>query len=272
MRSTLLLSACSFAGLFMFSSGTATAADHNAGALSPIATYKLGTPGVTPAALKDPSPGAAYSNLDNYLGTGFENQGAGTDPANPLNTITNLVADDLTPVTGGLCSDFVFSVINFNDHDVNARLRVRIYQDNGGVPGTAITGISFTLVNPLAAGSANLFDSGDLGALAFPIPNGKFWAGITFDNNGGTSGATTDDLNQLGQAISDPPSLGSSANLCFETASQGSWFSDNPPGSTFSFGGANPPPANFAWEFVVPEPASLSLMGLAVVGMLARRR
>jgi len=267
-----VLAVCFIFALMLLIGGSAIAADLNGGNLSVSATFPLGTSVAGNPVVKTVTPGASYSNVDNFLGTGFANQGSGTDPALPTNTITRLVADDLTPVGGGTCTLFRFSVVNFADHDISARPRVRFYLDNAGVPGNVITGFTF---NPIvfATGSASVFTTGALAAASqFPLPSTKFWAGITFDNSSGATGAAPEDLDQLGQAIFNPPLVGSSANLYFETTSQGAFLSNNPPGATATFGGANPPPANFGWEFVVPEPGTLSLAGLGLLGLLARRR
>jgi hypothetical protein len=86
------------------------------------------------------------------------------------------------------------------------------------------------------------------------MPTGTFWAGVTFDGNNGTTGATLANLNNLGPGIFDPPTLGSSQDQFFATNSAGSFLANNPAGSFFNFGGS--PVANFGWAFSGTPPAA----------------
>ena len=49
------------------------------------------------------------------------------------------------------------------------------------------------------------------------------WAGIAFDNNGGATGATAAQLDNLAQGIFSPPDLGTSADQYFVTTAAGSF-------------------------------------------------
>ena len=78
-----------------------------------------------------------YRNLDNYSGQSYANGGATTQSGN---TITRLVADDLTPLSGfagQTISNIYFSVANLNTVAVSARPRLRMWQadGSGGQPG-----------------------------------------------------------------------------------------------------------------------------------------
>ncbi len=189
----------------------------------------------------------AYDNTVNFLGQVFLNGGAAVQTGN---TITRLAADDIT-VAGGFAGQavrrFEFSVANQDAATVSARPRVRFYQDNAGVPGTYITGYSF---NPIAfpAGVSVLYSTFTAAAPAFTIPaSGVFWAGITFDNNTGGTGATLAQMNNFGQGIFNPPTPGSSADLFFLTTAAGSFNVNAPAGALSNFSGN--PVANFGWAF-----------------------
>src|SRR5262249_16854906 len=75
------------------------------------------------------------------------------------------------------------------------------------------------------------------------VPSGTFWIGLTFDNNAGATGATDTELDNLGMALFDPPTVGTSTDNAFETTAAGGFLVNNPAGPTFNLGGS--PPANF---------------------------
>jgi hypothetical protein len=224
-----------------------------------------------------------YSNVTNFTGFGVTNGGAANVGGD---NITTMVADDITPgpgLDGGSVDAFTFSVANFDASAVSARARVRFYAADGagGGPGTLITGFTFNPIS-FAANTVSLFTFSNGGLPLFTIPKGTFWAGLTFDDNNGTTGATLSQLNNLGQGIFDPPTVGSSQDVAFGTDNAGSFFSSNPAGSLFNFGGNPNPTANLGWEFLgtagvaaVPEPSPLLLGALASLlvtgGAWARR-
>lgn len=238
--------------------GTALADDINAGDLVMSGHYAFGQPVEGTMA----QAGSWYSNIDGFTGQGFAHGGAALQGTN---TITRLVMDDITPVAGGTVNYIRFSVANFNTVAVSVRARIRFWDDAGGLPGNQNpAGFSF---NPFSFGPGVTILTGTLGG-ALTVPNAKFWAGMTFDNNSGGTGATLAQMNNFGQGLFNPPAIGSSGDVAFETTAAGSFFIvNNPPGSTFNFGGA--PVANFGWEFV-PAPSSLALLGLG--GLVASRR
>src|SRR5262245_54717897 len=90
-----------------------------------------------------------YRDLDNNSGSFFPNGGASLLGAN---TITRLVADDLTPVggyAGQAISNIYFSVVNGNGVAVSARPRLRMWNADGpgGTPGSFIAGFTFAAIS-----------------------------------------------------------------------------------------------------------------------------
>lgn len=194
-----------------------------------------------------------YSNVTTFLGSTALNGGAANQAGN---TITRLTADDITPTgtNAGLdVLEFRFSVVNLNTVPITYRPRVRFWFANGagGAPGTYYNvpvSVGFTF-NPLtlAAGSASVYFT-TLAPGQFTMPGTTFWAGVTFDNNTGATGATAAMLNNLGQGLFNPPTVGSSADQYFHTTAAGSFFTTaNPVGALANFSGN--PVANFGWEF-----------------------
>lgn len=225
----------------------------NLGNLQVVGQFSLNAPeSVAPAVLT-----ADYSNVTNFVGQGFANGGAALQAAN---TITRLVADDITPTgtfAGLSITQLKFSIANFNPGSVSVRPRIRFWLTDGagGAPGTyysvpAAVGFSF---NPLLVGPGVTIVTGALAPNQFTMPGVPFWAGITFDNNNGTTGATAAQLNLIGQGVFDAPTVGSSADLFWLTTAAGSFFAPNNPVGSLSTLGGNPV-ANFAWEFSVDAP------------------
>ena len=202
-----------------------------------------------------------YSNVSSFLGSGVAQGGA---TLQGTNTITKLLADDITPTGANAGSDvvqFKFTVVNFNTVPVSFRPRVRFWLADGpgGAPGTyysvpAAVGYTFNPVT-LNASSASIFTAG-IPAGQFTMPGVTFWAGVTFDNNNGTTGATAAQLNNLGQALFHPPTIGTSADLFFITQAAGSFFPATSPSGALTNLGGNPP-ANFGWEFTVDVPVGV---------------
>jgi hypothetical protein len=210
-----------------------------------------------------------YDNTLNFSGQVFLNGGAANQSGN---TITRLVADDITPLSGyaGMPIQTIsFSVANLNSVAVSARPRLRIYGSDGpgGAPGTVIAGFSFNPITFTANTSAGFTFSPGIN-----VPNGTFWMGLTFDDNTGTTGATAAQLNNLGMALFNPVGIGTSADIAFQTTAAGSFLANNPAGSTFNLGGN--PVANFFFGItVVPEPSEFTLAGLGIAAtMILRRR
>jgi hypothetical protein len=225
-----------------------------------------------------------YDNTSSITGNFFANGGAATVGST---VATAMVADDITagPGLGGLpVNSISFSLVNGNSASTAASVtfspELLFYQSDPttGAPTTLITQIN---LNPITLSSftGNLFTVSTSAAGGFfTMPTGLFWAGIVF-TDGGTGSATAAELNNLGQFLSGPPTLGSSADAFFISTAAGP-SGPNPPGGFFNFGGTatGAPPGDFAWQFTsaVPEPSTLALSavgGLVLVGVrLTRRR
>jgi hypothetical protein len=211
-----------------------------------------------------------YNNTVSNTGSFFPNGGAALVGAN---TITRLVADDLTPISGyaGMpINNIYFSVVNANAGAVSARPRLRIYDATGasGGPGNVIAGFSFSAIS-FAANSGSSFFFHPTGV---NVPSGTFWIGMTFDNNSGATGAAAADLNNLGMALFNPPTVGTSADTLFETTAAGDFLVNNPVGSQFNFNGNPPANAFFGITVLVPEPSSVALAGLGIAALIISRR
>ncbi|CAN5191827.1 hypothetical protein BH09BAC2_BH09BAC2_13430 [soil metagenome] len=200
------------------------------------------------------SANAAYSNVDNYTGSGYANGGV----ANVAGTRTTvMVGDDLNFITVGLSAPysiatFYWSVANFNAAAASARPTVRFYLADGagGKPGTYVTGFLFNPIN-INASSGGFFSFSPPGGIL--ITSSNIWACLYWDN-GGASTATNAQLANFGQLMFDPSVTGTSADQMFITTSAGTFAANNPAGTIFSspFGAA--PKANFGWEFVSSTP------------------
>ena len=206
------------------------------------------------APAKAQSADAVYSNLGTFQNQSFA---AGGATQQVLNTITRMAADDLnldgTPPYS--VNGFRFTVTNLNAVDVSASPLVRFYRADGpsGGPGTLIAAFTY---NPI------VFSALSVGKVIktstkFVLPSSSIWAGIAFDNNGGTTGATAAQLDNLALGIFSPPEVGTSTDRYFVTTDAGSFASDNPVGTLQNFGGA--PPADFGWEMLTAQDVNLSI-------------
>lgn len=219
-----------------------------------VKTFKINGRGTQGALAADPN--ALYSNVTTYSGLKYFGGGSATDING--NTITKLVADSLAligdlPFSIGQVS---FAIANDNLVPVSARPRLRFYANDGvsGGPGTFITGYSFNAIT-YDANSVAIYTAT---VAQFAITTRGFWAGITFDDNTGTTGITAAQLDKLGMGIFDPIDVGSSTDGFFQTDVAGSFLEKDPAGATYIF--PDPPPTNFGWEFVssIPLPVTLT--------------
>lgn len=205
-----------------------------------------------------PSPGATYSNLDNFSGF-FGAAGGAAGGA------TRVLSDLVTGTGPNLPVKVSFSVVNNNSVSVAARPRVRFWLPDGagGGPGSLIGGFSF---NPITFGANTsngfFFDASALGVLPATV-----WVGWLYDNVGTT--ATNAQLNNLGQLIYDPPVIGSSADTDWLSTAAGSNFVPNPAGAIRTSPYLGAPTANYYLE-IAPTPGSLAVLGLG--GLVAARR
>ncbi|HRF59373.1 MAG TPA: hypothetical protein PLH94_05595 [Fimbriimonadaceae bacterium] len=195
----------------------------------------------------NPQATMAYDNIQGSAYSGFVLSNTGA-----AGTITRMVGDDVKTriyAWGKDVNRFWFSVSNLDTVAFTAPPRVRFYRNNGagGGPGTYIIGYSFNPIN-FNPGTVNTFFTDITTAGQFVLPaDGNMWACMTFDNASGST-ATLANLDQLGQALFNPPALGSSQNLGWISTAAGSFVQNDPPGATFTF--STPPPVmNVYWGF-----------------------
>ena len=155
-----------------------------------------------------------------------------------------------------------------------------------GAPGTVLAGVTY---NPIAFESGTVFGFVPQ-AITFAIPTVTsgatvvhFWAGITYDNNSGIpttvtnttsvaagttvtttsviAPATVAQMNNFGQALLDPPVVGSSGDVLAQSTGPfgpgGAYFANQPPVGYFNFGHSTTPAqpvANAYWYFEAPRP------------------
>jgi hypothetical protein len=177
-----------------------------------------------------------YNNLTNSAGPYYANGGAANVGGN---TITTMVADDITPLPGyGGQSVYkiYYSVVNNSGATVSARVNLGFWKADGqfGDPGTFITGFNLGPFSFSQGTSLKSFSPTN----GMTVPTGTFWFGISFDNNTNGTTATAAQLNTFGMKMYGPPNIGSSTDDAFQTTSAGSFFASNPSGSDFFFGGS----------------------------------
>ncbi len=206
-----------------------------------------------PAQITAVDPTAFYSNVTTSGNNGFS-AGGTTQVGSSL--VTTMVCDDLRLGTSPAVAHITgvrFSVANFDANTVSARPSIAFFQDDrvGGGPGTAAGGVTFSSAT-LPPSSASVLASGPL-ANAIDVPvdiaNPVVWACQYFDNNGGATGATQAQMNNLGFVFFNPPDLGSSEDVYFGSSGAGSPAS-NPMGFFDNFGGPPNPIANIGWELL----------------------
>lgn len=195
----------------------------------------------------------AYSN---YFSSGvtYENGGA-TNIAG--NTVTRLLADDITPVAslvGGDVRELRFTVVNIGVTPVFARINFRFWFDNGGgLPGNYYdvpADVAFADDFNVAIGVN--FLSIAIPAGVFKLPAGPMWCGMSYDDHDGTLGSTAAQLDKLGQAVSGTAVLGTTNDGSFLTTSAGDFGGvDNPAGAALNPVGG--PHFNLALELIVDQ-------------------
>jgi hypothetical protein len=262
MKKTALI-ALSLAGL----AAVTTAQELNATATF-VRSYDVGVPDNGPWQRVG---GPGYSNKTNFTGFGAANGGATVTTTGTVAVMDDLNFDAGSGAVGQNLGILYFSVFNGDaTTDINARVRVRFFDTTGtgGGPGVNTLAVSF---NPITFthGQVTVFSS-DFSTFNFVLPS-SMWAAEFFDGASGAT-ATVAQLNELGQGLFNPPTVGTSQDRDFVTTAAGAPGS-NPAGTirTSPFGGN--PAANYGWEFnPVPEPASMAVLGIGALALIRRRR
>lgn len=186
------------------------------------------------------------------------------------NTQANMDADHLTLAPGSAdlsITNFVFEAYNPDATSTTARASVFFWADNGqgGNPGTYLAGMVLPVMTFGAKSVTPLASS--ITGLTVPT-DGSLWAGIVYDDNNGTTGATPTQIGHLGGAIYNPPTIGSSDPAADFAQNQYYAGINNPTVSSFNFGSNLP--VNYGWKLTAsaaPEPSQAAGLGLAVLGL-----
>lgn len=264
-----------FLGAMALASGAfAQFADHSAGNLRVEHHW---APGETGGYNRVSAGIDRYDNTANFQGAAIALGGSANQAGNQ---ITRMLMDDVQTsgaIAGEDVLEVTFSVYNGNTTNVSTRARIRFWfaDGAGGNPGTyynlpAAVGFTFNAFS-FAPGVTLL--TGTLAAGSFTMPTGPIWAGITFDNNAGATGATAAQMDNFGQGLFGAPVLGTSNDVMFATTAAGSFFTTpNPAGSQFNFAGTGLL-ANAGWRLAaVPEPGTMIALGAGLAALAARRR
>ena len=199
---------------------------------------------------------ALYSNITTYEYP-MPNEGA-TDRSG--NIITNMVADSLGFAGGkapyGIKQVF-FTCTNINSVDVTVRVLLRFYGADRGDsawPGTYIAGYTFEAIT-IPAYNINLY-SVNTDPSVLKTNKSAIYAGLIYDNNHGATGATIDQMNQLGQGKFQPIEVGTSTDNIFVTDSAGLYDSADPVGRVYGF---MPVQINPGWQLISATPLPIIL-------------
>ncbi len=212
----------------------------------------------------------AYDNDTTFLASGSRNLGAVGDTGVRQ---TNLVADDLTydpAFSLRNVTQIRFSLANFNATMETLVSSVRFYNSDGagGGPGTLFAAFNFGGV-PLASNNVTLLTFNIPLAQQFVLPtSGTIWAGVFFSSSTQTAAV----LNNFGQGLYNPPTVGSSQDRIFASSDTppGTFGTNNPAGSIVNDPFGTGPVGNFGWSITVapiPEPSSIA-MAFGGLGML----
>ena len=255
--------------------------------LSAVSAPKFMVPGLiglvfcTASAVRAQTITTVYSNVTTFSGQGYAAGGSAVDATDPTTTSLT-IADDINLADGatGTINSFTFSVANFNATDTLARPILSFY-DMDPTTGAPTTLLFEAVFNPITftAGTVNTFTYSSGSSTPLFTTGGSFWAAETFDNGGTASATTATALDSLGVGLFDPPTVGSSQDVFFQSTNTGPgvYGGNSPAGSFFYFGGT--PVANFGFQFTggtsLPEPTALALAlagGTAIVALTKRYR
>ncbi len=216
--------------------------------------------------------GVAYSSL---LTSGISSYYAatGATAGTGATSLTRLLLDDVQmhPADAGkVIQSVTFGLVQNDPAAFKFRARIRFYNDNAGIPGTYIGGVSFNFGN-VAQGIYNQ----PLALTSFGIltpASGKMWIGMVFDGDSSAAGTvpTAAQLNQLGIYSSTTVTKGFSNADIRRTNNPGSFVSVVPGPNSIINASDN---SKLGYEVsVVPEPATMAALGLGIAALARRKR
>ena len=154
-----------------------------------------------------------------------------------------------------------FTCTNLNSVDVTVRILLRFYEADRGDsawPGTYIAGYTFEPVTIPAY--YNLY-SVNTDPSVLKTNKSAIYAGLIYDNNLGATGATIDQMNQLGQGMFNPIDIGKSTDNIFVTDSAGLYNGSDPIGRVYGF---MPVQINPGWQLISANPLPILLQDFKV--------
>jgi hypothetical protein len=170
----------------------------------------------TPAAAQT----VAYDNTGHFQGFNLISNFAATQGSN---TVTAVLTDDITFAPGSAgqtVTAVTVAAANQNGTAVTVRPFLRFWHADGagGGPGTYFSPGGTPLdvdFGPTTLGTSTNLLRVELGAKSFPIPAAeKLWVGLGFDDANGTTGATFNQMHNLGYNLYDRRRSGPAPTPC----------------------------------------------------------
>jgi hypothetical protein len=195
-----------------------------------------------------------YSNISTFSGSAFSFGGtfSGTQPAGTSGLTTAMSCDDLSLNPGNPNGSYTLNEVSFSASNVgaacvNAAPTLLFYDQASGA---IIDGVVF---NPICVDPGVTLYTADLSTLSPPITfpldaNGEanIWMCQLYDDAGGTTGATSTEMDGLGAGLCDPPTVGSSPDNIYLSDTPILSYVPLPSGIQGNFGGS--PVANYCDE------------------------
>jgi hypothetical protein len=247
--------------LFTLSANAQRVVGHSRGSISTAnltTTYQTTTGQLAPlpSGINAIDPYAVYSNIQvaNFSGYAYPNMGDGSS-----NGYTTLVCDDIAfdgSSTVYNIDKVRFTIFNFNASSRSVRANLRFYtlDPNTLAPDVLIAAYTFNPIS-IAAGNGSIV-TGTLGT-PFLVYDQVIWAGISFDNMGGST-ASLAELENFGPGMFGYADVGSSEDIFWQSFGADDFLYDAPSGDFYNFQ-PDLEPANFGWELVQDNPIPVTI-------------